>query len=119
MTLHGGPEDGVGSGAAVSVARHRSAGRSPGRSRPDGARWRTALLAAAGALVAGLAWWFLVEGAIAAGRAARDGDDLGWVLLGLATSAAVIVLAGALVLLRRVLAALGIVSDYVPKRARR
>jgi hypothetical protein len=78
-----------------------------------------ALLAAlaVGALVSGVAWFFLVRAAIEFGRVARRGQGEAWLFTGAATLGAAACLMLLFVLTARVLAALGLVSEYKPRRA--
>jgi uncharacterized membrane protein YecN with MAPEG domain len=78
-----------------------------------------ALLAvlAVGALGSGVAWYFLVGAAIEFGRVARRGQSEAWLFTGAATLGAVVCLMLLFVLAARVLAALGLVSEYKPRRS--
>ena len=64
-----------------------------------------------GVLVAAVAWFFLVRAAIDFGGEARDGESTGWVFLALAGIGAIGCLLIALVLLGRLLMALGVLTD--------
>lgn len=70
-----------------------------------------------GALVCGVAWFFLVRAAIDFGRLARDGESLAWAFTVAATIGATACLLLMFILLARVLMALGLVSEYRPRRA--
>jgi hypothetical protein len=70
-------------------------------------------------VVAVVAWWWLVRGAIDFGVAAREGDGQAWAFLALASVGAIGCLLLALVLAGRLLVLLGVISSYTPKRARR
>jgi hypothetical protein len=70
-----------------------------------------------GALVCGVAWFFLVRAAIDFGRLARDGESVAWAFTVAATIGATACLLLMFILLTRVLIALGLVSEYRPRRA--
>jgi uncharacterized membrane protein YecN with MAPEG domain len=70
-----------------------------------------------GAIAAGVAWYFLVGAAIEFGRVARRGQDEAWLFAGAATVGATVCLLLVFVLAARVLAALGLISDYRPRRS--
>lgn len=70
-----------------------------------------------GAVASGVAWYFLVGAAIEFGRLARRGQSEAWVFTGAATLGATVCLLLVLVLGARALTALGILSDYRPRRA--
>ena len=70
-----------------------------------------------GALVCGVAWFFLVRAAIDFGRLARDGESLAWAFTVAATIGATACLLLMFILVARVLMALGLVSEYRPRRA--
>ena len=70
-----------------------------------------------GALVCGVAWFFLVRAAIDFGRLARDGESVAWAFTVAATIGATACLLLMFILLTRVLMALGLVSEYRPRRA--
>jgi hypothetical protein len=74
---------------------------------------------AVGALVSGVVWYFLVAAAIEFGRLARRGQDEAWWFTLAATLGAAISLMLVFVLISRVLAVLGLVSDYKPRRSAR
>ena len=80
---------------------------------------RRPLLAALGlgALVCGVAWFFLVRAAIDFGRLARDGEAVAWAFTVAATIGATACLLLMFLLVTRVLMALGLVSEYRPRRA--
>jgi hypothetical protein len=82
-------------------------------------RGRRALLPLAATLLAAGAWILLVLLAIELGERARDGDDAAWLLLALTGIAAVSCLVLALLFGRQLLAAVGVVDEYQPRRARR
>ena len=70
-----------------------------------------------GALVCGVAWFFLVRAAIDFGRLARDGESVAWAFTVAATIGATACLLLMFILLTRVLMTLGLVSEYRPRRA--
>lgn len=70
-----------------------------------------------GAVACGVAWFFLVRAAIDFGRLARDGESLAWVFTVAATAGATACLLLMFILVARLLMALGIVSDYRPRRS--
>jgi hypothetical protein len=70
-----------------------------------------------GSVVALVAWWFLVRLAIDFVQLALYGEVLGWVFGGAASLGAVGCLLLVLALGARALRALGLVSDYRPRRA--
>ena len=70
-----------------------------------------------GAVVSGVAWVFLVNAAIDFGRTARGGDSVAWLFTAAATIGAIVCLLLLFVLAARLLAALGLVSDYKPRRS--
>lgn len=80
---------------------------------------RRPLLAALGlgALFCGVAWFFLVRAAIDFGRLARDGEAVAWAFTVAATIGATACLLLMFLLVTRVLMALGLVSEYRPRRA--
>ena len=71
-----------------------------------------------GILLAIGGWLGLVTVAIGQGSAAIDGDHARWALAGVATVAAVVLLLTAVYLGGRLAVAVGLASDYVPKRAK-
>lgn len=95
----------------VSEGRRRAARRRRPVRRP--------LLAglALGALVCGAAWYFLVRAAVDFGRLARGGEALAWAFTVAATIGATACLLLMFILVTRVLMALGLVSDYRPRRS--
>ena len=96
---------------AVSEGRRRAEKkRDPGRRLP-------LLLLVAGALASGVAWIFLVNAAIDFGRLARSGDQMAWIFTAAATLGATVCLLLLFVLGARVLASLGLVSEYKPRRS--
>lgn len=72
---------------------------------------------ALGALLSGVVWYFLVGAAIEFGRLARRGQSEAWLYTGAATLGAAICLMLLFVLGARVLVALGLVSEYKPRRS--
>lgn len=72
---------------------------------------------ALGALLSGVVWYFLVAAAIEFGRLARRGQSEAWLYTGAATLGAAVCLMLLFVLAARVLAALGLVSEYKPRRS--
>jgi hypothetical protein len=70
-------------------------------------------------VAAGAGWFLLVRAAIHFGQDARGGERLGWLFLALASAGAVACLLLALLFGGRALLLLGVISDYIPKRARR
>ncbi len=75
------------------------------------------LLHVVGAVLAGVAWIFLVNAAIDFGRLARVGDQAAWVFTAAATIGATVCLLLLFVLGSRVLVTLGLVSEYKPRRS--
>jgi fatty acid desaturase len=106
---------------AVVAARTERRTVSEGRRRAEKQRGpsRRPLLAALalGAVGAGLAWLFLVRAAIEFGRLARDGQSLAWAFTAAASVGAAACLLLMFVLGARVLVALGLVSEYKPRRS--
>lgn len=113
----------IGQNTAVAVVGTRTERRtvSEGRRRAEKLKGpsRRPLLAALtlGALGAGVAWLFLVKAAIEFGRLARDGQTLAWAFTAAATVGAAACLLLLFVLAARVLVALGLVSEYKPRRS--
>lgn len=70
-----------------------------------------------GAAVCGIAWWYLVEAAIDFATIARRGESDAWMFVAAASLGAVVCLVLVLSLGMRSLYALGVVSDYKPRRA--
>ncbi|QNN52288.1 hypothetical protein [Nocardioides mesophilus] len=70
-----------------------------------------------GAVAAGVAWYFLVSAAIDFGQLARGGNALAWAFTGAATIGATLCLLLVFVLLARILVALGLISEYRPRRS--
>jgi len=64
-----------------------------------------------------VAWFFLVRAAIDFGRLARDGESLAWAFTIAATVGATACLLLMFILVTRLLMALGIVSEYRPRRS--
>jgi hypothetical protein len=71
----------------------------------------------AGGILSGLAWFFLVRAAIDFGHLARDGQSLAWAFTVAASVGATACLLLMFVLVARVLVAVGLVSDYRPRRS--
>jgi fatty acid desaturase len=114
---------GVGENTGVAVVAARTERRpvSEGRRRAEKQKRpsRRPLLTslALGALGSGIAWLFLVKAAIEFGRLARDGQDLAWAFTAAASVGATACLLLMFVLGARVLVALGLVSEYKPRRS--
>lgn len=72
---------------------------------------------ALGAVASGVAWFFLVRAAIDFGRVARGGDEVAWAFTAAATIGATLCMLLVFVLVARVLVALGLVSEYKPRRS--
>lgn len=89
--------------------------RAAKQKRPSPRRLLAAL--AVGALGAGIAWYFLVRSAIEFGRLARDGEPIAWIFTGAASLGATACLLLLFVLAARVLTALGLASEYKPRRS--
>ena len=70
-----------------------------------------------GVLASGVAWMFLVNAAIDYGRLARRGDTTAWLFTAAAMVGATVCLLVLFVLGARVLATLGLVSEYKPRRS--
>lgn len=70
-----------------------------------------------GAVACAVAWFLLVRAAIDFGRLARNGESLAWAFTAAATVGATACLLLLFILVTRVLMALGIVSDYRPRRS--
>ena len=70
-----------------------------------------------GAVVGVIAWFYLVNAAIDFGRVARNGKAVAWVFTGAATVGAAVCLLLVFVLVARALVALGLISDYRPRRS--
>ena len=107
-----------------SVAMAEGTGRarmSEGRRRaekvaqPSQLPYRLGLLA--GAVAAGVAWFFLVRAAIDFGQLARAGDSQAWAFTGAATVGATVCLLLMFVLVARTLVSVGLTSDYTPRRS--
>ncbi len=75
------------------------------------------VLLVVGALAAGAAWFFLVRAAIDFGRLARGGDQVAWAFTAGATIGATLCLLLMFVLAARFLVAVGLVSEYKPRRS--
>jgi fatty acid desaturase len=108
-------------GVAVVAARTDRRTVNEGRRRAEkqrGPSRRPLLTALAlGALGSGIAWLFLVKAAIEFGRLARDGQSLAWAFTAAASVGATACLLLMFVLGARVLVALGLVSEYKPRRS--
>ncbi len=89
--------------------------RATKQKRPSPQRLLAAL--AIGVLGAGIAWYFLVRSAIEFGRLAREGEPIAWIFTGAASLGATACLLLLFVLTARMLAALGLVSEYKPRRS--
>lgn len=76
------------------------------------------LLLAVGVTLAVVAWGYLVYAAIDFGSTARGGDDRAWGFLALASAGAIACLFIALMLIARLLRALGITSPPAPRTPR-
>lgn len=94
-------------------AGSRRAARPPRTFRPR------LLLIAVGVTLAVVAWGFLVYAAIDFGTTARDGDDRAWSFLALASVGAIACLFIGLMLVARLLRALGITNPPPPREPRR
>ena len=70
-----------------------------------------------GAALSGVAWFYLVRAAIEFGRLARGGQSQAWLFTGAASLGGCVCALLVLVLVARALRALGIISDYKPRRA--
>ena len=70
-----------------------------------------------GAVGCGVAWVFLVRAAIEFGRLGRDGQHLAWAFTAAATVGATACMLLMFVLAARVLVAVGLVSEYKPRRS--
>lgn len=70
-----------------------------------------------GAAACGIAWWYLVDAAIDFATVARAGQSDAWMFVAAASLGAVVCLVLVLSLGMRSLYALGLVSDYKPRRA--
>lgn len=70
-----------------------------------------------GALVAGVVWLYLTQAAIDFAGVALDGDTRGWKFLIGPALGALFCLVLVLAFVARALVALGIISDYTPRRA--
>lgn len=70
-----------------------------------------------GAVVGVVVWFYLVGAAIDFGRVARDGKTIAWVFTAAATVGAAVCLLLVFVLVARALVALGLISDYRPRRS--
>jgi fatty acid desaturase len=112
---------GENTGVAVVAARTERRPVSEGRRRAEKQKRpsRRPLLTslALGALGSGIAWLFLVKAAIEFGRLARDGQGLAWAFTAAASVGATACLLLMFVLGARVLVALGLVSEYKPRRS--
>ena len=70
-----------------------------------------------GAVACGVAWFFLVRAAIDFGRLARDGETIAWAFTVAATVGATACLLLMFILVMRLLMAVGLVSEYRPRRS--
>jgi hypothetical protein len=100
----------TGRGAVREGRRRAERQRHPERRVP-------VLLLGLGAVASGAAWVFLVNAAIDFGRLARGGDETAWLFTAAATIGAIVCLLLLFVLGARVLSALGLVSEYKPRRS--
>ena len=113
----------IGQNTGVAVVGTRTERRtvSEGRRRAERQKGpsRRPLLTvlALGALGSGLAWLFLVKAAVEFGRLARDGQTLAWAFTATASIGAAACLLLMFVLVARVLVALGLISEYKPRRS--
>ena len=105
--------------AVVTADEQRSPG--PGRRRAETPPRRQLLFPvlpwAAGAIVSGAAWFFLVRAAIDFGQAARGGQTTAWLFTGLATLGATVCLLLLFVLVARIASLLGLVNQPPPRRS--
>ena len=97
----------------VTAGRHSA----PAAPRPSAVLPLVGYVAAV--LASAAAWFFLVRAAIHFGTEARGGESLGWLFMGLTAFGAICCLVLALALVGRVLMAIGVISDYKPRRAQR
>ncbi len=70
-----------------------------------------------GIVLGGVAWWVLVRAAIDFGHLASLGQSRAWLFTAVAAAGAAVCLLLVLVLVSRLLVALGVVSRYQPRRA--
>lgn len=70
-----------------------------------------------GAVLAAVAWVYLVSSAVDFGRLARHGQPIAWLFTVGASLGAVVCLVLVFVLVARVLRSLGVIRDYKPRRA--
>ena len=101
------------------MVRGQRARRSHGR---DVSRARMAsdvLLPLVGIGLTGVGWWFLVRAAIAFATTARGGESVLWGYAAAATLGAVVCLALVLLLVLRLLAVVGLIDRYRPRRSSR
>lgn len=70
-----------------------------------------------GVVAGAVAWWYLVQAAIEFTGVATAGQRSGWMFMAAASLGAVVCLVLVLTLGARVLYALGLISDYKPRRA--
>jgi hypothetical protein len=101
----------VGGRGAVTQGKRRA----EKQKRPS--RLPSVALLGFGALVSGIAWFFLVRAAIDFGRLGRGGDTTAWVFTGAATLGATVCLLLVFVLVARLLVSAGLVSEYRPRRS--
>lgn len=107
-----------GAGAATETAERATvSGRRRAAKQKRAVRRPVLAALVAGALACGGAWFFMVRAAIDFGRLARDGQGVAWAFTGAATVGATACLLLMFILVTRILMALGLVSDYKPRRA--
>lgn len=99
----------------TTVGSRRVGKHSGARTGPS--RLPAALPDLAGAVAAAAAWLFLVRSAVEFGSHAETGGPVTWAFALAASGGAVACLALVLVLASRAARALGLVSDYRPRRA--
>jgi hypothetical protein len=90
--------------------------RAEKRSAPRAKRPYVVLLAL-GVVASAAAWVFLVRAAIDFGQLARGGRSAAWVVCGASTIGAAVCLLLVFVLVSRAWTALGLSSDYQPRRS--
>lgn len=105
---------GVTDRGTASAGRRRAEKGKP-ESRPRRVPYVVALVL--GVVAAGAAWVYLVRAAIDFGQVARDGRVVAWGVCGAATIGAAVCLLLAFVLVARIWAAFGLVSEYQPRRS--
>lgn len=72
---------------------------------------------AAGTILTGVAWFYLVGAAIDFGVLGRNGQDRAWLFTAASSLGAIVCLVLFLALVGRGLRTLGFISDYQPRRA--